>query len=57
MMRCMLGEGVDERTDKSSGTGTISDLVNVGFVLVKSKHKNEQSVGYECAINKRQIEW
>ena len=37
--------------------GTIRDLINLSFVLVKSKHQKEASSGYKCSVSKGQMEW
>ncbi|KAH8657402.1 hypothetical protein BGZ60DRAFT_130395 [Tricladium varicosporioides] len=48
-------------TGKQPGTKllikTISDLMELAFVLMKSKAKNEKNVGYKCAVSKIQVEW
>ncbi|KAE8444198.1 hypothetical protein EG329_000795 [Mollisiaceae sp. DMI_Dod_QoI] len=36
---------------------TISDLIELAFVLMKSKGKNKKNVGYKCALTKVQVEW
>ncbi|KAH6671185.1 hypothetical protein B0J14DRAFT_89821 [Halenospora varia] len=36
---------------------TISDLMELAFVLMKSKAKNKKNVGYKCAVSKVQVEW
>ncbi|KAL9124591.1 MAG: hypothetical protein Q9217_006090 [Psora testacea] len=38
-------------------TSTIRDLVNLAFVLVKTKHKSARDCDYHCAVNKRQVAW
>ncbi|KAI9782484.1 MAG: hypothetical protein M1839_004970 [Geoglossum umbratile] len=36
---------------------TIEDLVELAFVLLKSKNKNEKYNNYRCAITKSQVKW
>lgn len=36
---------------------TISEVVELAFVLMKSKSKNKKNVGYKCALTKMQVEW
>ncbi|CZR51337.1 related to telomerase reverse transcriptase [Phialocephala subalpina] len=36
---------------------TISDLIELAFVLMKSKGKNRRNVGYGCKLSKVQVEW
>ena len=36
---------------------TVEDLINLAFVLVKSKGKNRKNSGYSCAVSKVQVEW
>lgn len=36
---------------------TIENLVNLAFVLMKSKAKNKKNVGYKCGLTKVQVEW
>jgi hypothetical protein len=36
---------------------TITDLVELAFVLMKSKGKNRKNEGYSCGVNKAQVEW
>jgi hypothetical protein len=35
---------------------TFQDLVALAFVLMKSKGKTKKNVGYECALNRAQVE-
>lgn len=35
----------------------ISGLVDLAFVLIKSKGKNPKNAGYRCAISKAELEW
>ncbi|KAG0650734.1 Telomerase reverse transcriptase [Hyphodiscus hymeniophilus] len=46
---------------KQPGTGlvtkTISDLVELAFVLMKSKGRNRKNLGYQCVVKKVQVEW
>lgn len=37
--------------------GTIQDLVEMAFVLIKGKHKRQTEQGYTCAVSKCQVEW
>ncbi|KAL5321238.1 hypothetical protein ACEPPN_012052 [Leptodophora sp. 'Broadleaf-Isolate-01'] len=37
--------------------GTIENLINLAFVLMKSKAKNKKNVGYKCALTRMQVEW
>lgn len=39
------------------GIETIENLVNLAFVLMKSKAKNKKNVGYKCGLTKVQVEW
>jgi len=36
---------------------TISDLIELAFVLMKCKSKIKENVGYKCALTKVQVEW
>lgn len=36
------------------GSGTISDLIDLAFVLVRNRH---DVPGYKCGIPKMQIQW
>jgi hypothetical protein len=36
---------------------TIEDLIELAFVLLKSKNKNEKFGNYECAVTKAQVKW
>ncbi|KFY02560.1 hypothetical protein O988_02079 [Pseudogymnoascus sp. VKM F-3808] len=36
---------------------TIDGLVNLAFVLIKSKEKNPKNIGYRCAVSKAEIRW
>ncbi|KAG4440367.1 hypothetical protein IFR05_004160 [Cadophora sp. M221] len=36
---------------------TIENLINLAFILTKSKAKNTKNVGYKCALTKVQVEW
>lgn len=36
---------------------TISDLIDLAFVLMKSKGRNRKNAGYKCAVSKVQVEW
>ncbi|KAI9759141.1 MAG: hypothetical protein M1835_000449, partial [Candelina submexicana] len=38
-------------------TRTISDLIELGFVLIKSKRKKPSSPDYVCSITKAQVNW
>ena len=35
----------------------ISDLIELAFVLMKSKRRNKKNLGYECVVKKVQVEW
>lgn len=37
--------------------GTIKDLVELAFVLIKGKHKSRTEQGYTCTVSKCQVEW
>lgn len=37
--------------------GTIQDVVDLAFVLVKAKSGKQIVQDYVCAVNKRQVEW
>ncbi len=37
--------------------GTIGDLVEMAFVLIKGKHKGQVERGYTCAVSKCEVEW
>ena len=48
----------------SLNAGTIRDLIDLAFVLVKGKHKSHKKNddsnnkdGYDCAVSKHQIRW
>jgi hypothetical protein len=36
---------------------TISDTIDLAFVLMKSKGKNQKNVGYKCGVSKCMVEW
>jgi hypothetical protein len=36
---------------------TIQDLIELAFVLMKSKGKNKTNMGYKCGVKKIQVEW
>jgi hypothetical protein len=36
---------------------TITDLIEMAYVLVKSKGKNKRNVGYQCGVKKMQVEY
>jgi len=36
---------------------TINDLVEMAYVLIKSKGKNKKNEGYQCALKKVQVEY
>ncbi|KAG9231544.1 hypothetical protein BJ875DRAFT_382758 [Amylocarpus encephaloides] len=36
---------------------TITDLIDLAFVLMKSKGKNKKNIGYKCALSKLQVKW
>ena len=38
-------------------TETICDVVELAFVLMKSKGRNKKNAGYECVVKKVQVEW
>lgn len=38
-------------------TETISDVVELAFVLMKSKGRNKKNAGYKCVVKKVQVEW
>ena len=37
--------------------GTIRDLVELAFALIKDKSKGQTEHGYRCAVSKCQVEW
>ena len=37
--------------------GTIRDLIDLAFVLIKGKHKRQIEDGYICTVSKCQVEW
>lgn len=37
-------------------TETFTDLVELAFVLMKSKARNAKDVGYKCSLTKAQVE-
>lgn len=37
--------------------GTIQDLVELAFVLIKGKHKRQTEQEYACTVSKYQVEW
>lgn len=37
--------------------GTIRDLVDLAFILIKGKHKLQVANDYDCAVSKRQVQW
>ena len=38
-------------------SGTIRDLVDLAFVLVKGKHKLRVEQDYSCNVSKSQVQW
>ncbi|KAH9212849.1 hypothetical protein DL95DRAFT_391013, partial [Leptodontidium sp. 2 PMI_412] len=52
--RCL---GVGKRPGWRLVVGTIENLINLAFVLMKSKAKNKKNVGYKCALTRVQVEW
>ena len=36
---------------------TIRDLINLAFTLIKAKHKDDLQWDYDCAVNRRQVQW
>jgi ribosomal protein RSM22 (predicted rRNA methylase) len=36
---------------------TINDLIELAFVLMKSKGRNKKNAGYKCGLSKLQVEW
>ena len=53
----LRGEGKCGRKWLTRKTETIENLVNLAFVLMKSKAKNKKNVGYKCGLTKVQVEW
>ena len=43
--------------DWSEYAGTIRDLIDLAFVLIKGKHKRQIEDGYICTVSKCQVEW
>ena len=43
--------------DWSEYAGTIRDLIDLAFVLIKGKHKRQMEDGYICTVSKCQVEW
>ena len=37
--------------------GTIQDVIDLTFVLVKGKQKNVKLPDYKCAVKKAQMQW
>ena len=37
--------------------GTINDLADLAFVLIKGKYKGQTEQGYTCTVSKCQVEW
>ncbi len=35
----------------------ITDLIELAFVLMKSKGRNKKNAGYKCGLSKIQVEW
>ena len=50
---CVLSHQADRALD----AGTISDLVDLAFVLIKGKHKVGLAQCYQCAVSKCQVQW
>lgn len=38
-------------------SGTIRDLVDLAFVLIKGKHKLRIEQDYNCIVSKSQVQW
>lgn len=45
------------RTTGLPPLGTIQDVVDLAFVLVKAKSEKQTMHDYVCAVSKRQLEW
>ncbi len=37
--------------------GTIRDMIDLAYTLIKAKHKDSQIDGYQCVVSKRQVQW
>jgi hypothetical protein len=48
---CMRGANPNDETE------TIDDLVDIGFLVVKSKERNPSIKDYRCAVSKAQVQW
>lgn len=44
-------------TERCALSGTIRDLVDLAFVLVKGKHKLQVEQDYTCSVSKSQVQW
>lgn len=38
-------------------SGTVRDMIDLAFTLIKAKHKNNFIDGYQCVVSKRQVQW
>lgn len=36
---------------------TITDLIELAFILMKSKERNKRNVGFKCVVRKVWVEW
>ena len=43
--------------DHGAFSGTIRDVVDLAFVLVKGKHKLHIEQDYSCNVSKSQVQW
>ena len=52
-----VGAGGKLTRDWCEYAGTIRDLIDLAFVLIKGKHKRLMKDGYICTVSKCQVEW
>lgn len=45
------------RVTNLATTETIQSLIDLAFILVRSKSKNKKNEGYQCAVSQTQVEW
>lgn len=36
---------------------TISDVIELAFILMKSKERNKRNAGFRCVVRKVWVEW
>ncbi|KAL9603334.1 MAG: hypothetical protein Q9219_001196 [cf. Caloplaca sp. 3 TL-2023] len=55
--RYVKSMGRSQEPHKALLIGTIQDVIDMAFVLVKAKHRSQTPHEYVCAVSKRQVRW